>query len=208
MGGFGTDDQTMRAIYLGALLAFLLVTFGWRRIGIGSAARSFAIWGLLILVMVVGYAYRTPIQSFFAPVLRELNPSRTVVVTSPAGEQEFSIQRGVDRHFHIEAKAGGAAIDFLVDTGATSTALTLKDAAAAGIEVETLRYDRPVQTANGMGFYARAELPSLEIGPFRIDNLAVAVMPPDAMNTSLLGLNVLDRFRSYRIEGDRMVLTP
>ena len=43
---------------------------------------------------------------------------------------------------------------FLVDTGATNTVLTLKDAAKAVINVEKLNFRDPVNTANGINYSA------------------------------------------------------
>jgi aspartyl protease family protein len=206
--GFGDNDDMMRAVYLVALLAFVLAGFTWRSGGVLSAVRSFAIWTLAIIGLVAVYAYRTPILAALDPVLGELAPGRAVIVEGAGGDQEFRISRGIDGHFHVDADANGAELSFLVDTGATSTALSLADAERAGIDIEQLRFDRPVRTANGITFYASAELDTLLIGPHRIDGLSVAVMPDNTLSTSLLGLNVLDRFASYRIEGDRMYLSP
>ena len=97
---------------------------------------------------------------------------------------------------------------FLVDTGASTTVLTFADAARSGIDVDALAFNRPVQTANGMAFYAGATLDSLAIGPYRLSDVPVGVMPEGAMDTSLLGMSTIDRFSSWRIEGDRMVLVP
>jgi predicted aspartyl protease len=36
----------------------------------------------------------------------------------------------------------------------------------------------------------------------------VAVMPEDALDTSLLGMSTIDRFAGWRIEGNEMVLVP
>ena len=97
---------------------------------------------------------------------------------------------------------------FLVDTGATTTALTLDDARRAGIDVDSLGFNRPVQTANGMAYYAAATLSSLTIGPYSMRSVPVAIMPAGAMDTSLLGMSTIDRFSSWQVEGDRMVLRP
>jgi aspartyl protease family protein len=99
-------------------------------------------------------------------------------------------------------------IRFLVDTGASSTVLTLADAGRSGLDTAALEFDRPVQTANGMAFYARATLPSLEIGPFRLSAVPIGVMPADTLSISLLGMSTINRFSSWRVEGDRMVLVP
>ena len=86
--------------------------------------------------------------------------------------------------------------------------LTLADAERAGIDITALSLRRPVRTANGIAYYADARLDSLEIGPWRLNDISVSVMPGEALDTSLLGMSTLDRFSGWRIEGDRMVLMP
>jgi aspartyl protease family protein len=130
-----------------------------------------------------------------------------VEVTTPDGARELVVRRGPDGHFHIEADVNGVSIRFLIDTGASSTVLTQADAARSGIETAALRFNRPVQTANGTAFFASARLESLEIGPYRVRDVPVAVMPENTLNISLLGMSTINRFGGWRIEGDRMVLS-
>jgi aspartyl protease family protein len=129
-------------------------------------------------------------------------------VTGPGGKAELLVARADDGHFHVDGKANDASVRFLVDTGASTTALTFEDAARSGIDVERLAFNRPVQTANGTTFYASATLGSLAIGPYRMEDVSVAVMPNGTMDTSLLGMSTIDRFSSWRIEGNKMVLMP
>lgn len=206
---FGLDnDQLARLIFLVALLAFLLSGIGFRRGAPGGGVRHLGVWALIILGLVTIYAYRAPLLRFAAPVLQELDPSRVIEVTSSDGGQELVIRRGPDGHFHLIGNVNDTPIRFLVDTGASSTVLTFADAERSGIDIGALEFNRPVQTANGMAFYARAGLRSLEIGPFRLSALPVGVMPADTLNISLLGMSTINRFGSWRIEGDRMVLVP
>jgi len=205
---FGLDsDQSLNLLYLALLLAFILA-FGSRRGSIGGALRSLALWAVIGLGLVTAYAYREPILRFAQPVLAELDPSRAVEVTTTDGEAELIVRRAPDGHFHLDADVNGEPVRFLVDTGASSTVLTLEDAERSGIETETLEFNRPVQTANGVTFYARATLRSLEIGPFRLTGVPVGVMRPEALTISLLGMNTIDRFSGWRVEGERMVLVP
>ena len=206
---FGLDnDQLMRLLYLVALLAFVLGGIGFRRGERGTALRSLSVWVLIVLGLVTAYAYRAPLLSFAEPVLRELDPSRAVQVVDGEGGSELVVRRGSDGHFSVDAAANGSEVRFLVDTGATLTVLTAPDALEAGIDISALAFDRPVQTANGIAFYARATLDSLELGPYRLTGVPVGIMPGEALSTSLLGMNVIDRFATWRIEGDRMVLVP
>jgi aspartyl protease family protein len=218
MFGLG-DDQSLRLLYLVLLLVFLVGTgWGWSR-GRGNAPsarfggsgfnlRHLAVWALIALALVTVYAYRAPLQRFAAPVLRELDPSRVVQVTNADGTAELAVARGADGHFHIDAEANGTPVSFLVDTGASTTVLTLGDAERVGIDVASLAFDRPVQTANGIAMFARADLESLTIGPYRLSGVSVGIMPEGALETSLLGMSTINRFAGWRVDGDRMVLTP
>lgn len=202
------SDQTLRLVYLAALLAFVVGGLGYRRrFGRGSLP-ALMIWIAAGFVLVAVYAYRGPLLRLAEPVLAELDPSRVIQRTGEGGSDEFAIRRGQDGHFHLDADVNGASVRFLVDTGASSTVLTIADAERAGIETAGLEFDRPVDTANGVAFSARTTLRTLSIGPYRLSSVPARVMRADALSSSLLGMSVIDRFRSWRIEGDRMILSP
>lgn len=204
---FGLNsDETLRLVYLMALLAFVAGGLSFRRGGFAGAWRNLAIWGAILLSLVTLYAWREPVLRFAAPVIDELSPSRRVTIVGGENARELVIRRGSAGHFWLDAEVNGASVRFLVDTGATSTALTAGDAERAGIDVGALRFDRLVETANGQALFARAVAQSLAIGPYRLTEMPVAVMPPAAGGTSLLGMNVINRFAGWRIEGDRLVL--
>lgn len=206
---FGLDDNdSARFVYLGVLLVLLLGSLAFGRNRGGMSFRYLGLWLLIAVALVALYAYRAPVLRLAAPVIQELAPSRVVEVTSAAGERELVVTRGGDGHFRLDGEANGASVRFLVDTGASTTALTFEDAARSGVNVDALAFNRPVQTANGTTFYAGATLDSLAIGPYRLTSVPVAVMPNGAMDTSLLGMSTIDRFSSWRIEGDKMVLAP
>lgn len=206
---FGLDgDQTARVLFLVVLLAFILSGLGLRWRGLGAGVRHLAIWAVIVLALVTIYAYRDPLLRFAAPVLHELMPNRVVAVTTADGRRELVVRRGPHGHFSINAAVNGAPVRFLVDTGASSTVLTERDAERAGIDTDALVFNRPVQTANGIAYFAAATADMIEIGPFRLASVPVAVMPAEALSISLLGMNTINRFASWRIEGDRMVLIP
>jgi aspartyl protease family protein len=207
MFGLGSDES-FRLLYLVLLLAFVAMGLRLSRGRIGSNVRHLGIWALIVLSLVAIYAYRGPLMRFAAPVMLELDPSRVVEVTDPDGGSELMVARAGDGHFYVDGRANGTSVDFLVDTGASSTVLTLADAERAGIDITALSFTEPVRTANGVALYAEARLGSLEIGPWRLSDVPISVMPADALDTSLLGMSTIDRFSSWRVEGDRMVLTP
>lgn len=107
------------------------------------------------------------------------------------------LTRADDGHFHWPGRVGGVEVDFLVDTGATSTALPQSLAERAGLTpLGAVR----TQTAGGTvrGFVARADV-SLE-GGVRADKLTVTVLPD--LRAPLLGMDVLGRLHFSQKPGE------
>ncbi len=206
---FGLNDHnSLRFVYLTALLVMLVGSVGLGRNRRAAKFRHLGVWLLIAIALVVVYAYRGRVLEAAAPVIQELAPSRVAEATSPQGQQELVVRRSDDGHFHLDAMADGVPVRFLVDTGASTTVLTAADAARVGIDPSSLSYDRAVQTANGMAYYASASLSSLSIGPYHLASVPVGVMPAGKIDTSLLGMNTINRFSSWRVEGDKMMLVP
>ncbi len=102
--------------------------------------------------------------------------------------QVVELRRSPDGHFHWPGQVNGQAVEFLVDTGATRTALPL--ALAEGLE---RRRAVPSSTAGGpvLGHEVRVDL-ELQ-GGLQVIQLPVTVLPNLA--TPLLGMDVLSRLR-------------
>jgi aspartyl protease family protein len=102
----------------------------------------------------------------------------------------IEIRRSADGHYHWRGRIEGRDVDFLVDTGATSTAIPQRLA-------EQLRLQPEAQvrssTAGGVarGYVARADI-ELE-GGVRARALPVTVLPELAL--PLLGMDILSKMR-------------
>jgi aspartyl protease family protein len=108
----------------------------------------------------------------------------------------IELKRAADGHFHWPGTVNGIAVDFLVDTGATGTAIPQALANRAGLVAEgTLRSS----TAGGVvqGSLARADV-ALQ-GGVRADRLRVAVLP--RLESPLLGMDVLAKMRFTQSDG-------
>jgi aspartyl protease family protein len=107
------------------------------------------------------------------------------------------LQRAADGHFHWPGRVNGLAVDFLVDTGATGTALPAALAREAGLQA---RGEVRTQTAGGAtrGEIALADL-ALD-GGVRIERLPVTVLP--ALQAPLLGMDVLSKLRFSQRDGE------
>lgn len=113
-----------------------------------------------------------------------------------AASGRIELKRAPDGHFHWPGRVNGVAVDFLVDTGATSTALPLALAQEAGLLLEgSMRSS----TAGGVvdGRTARADV-ALQ-GGVVAERLRVAVLP--RLDSPLLGMDVISKLRLSQRDG-------
>lgn len=103
-------------------------------------------------------------------------------------------------HFIARASINGTDITVLVDTGATTVALSFEDAEDAGLRPGHLDFNVPVATANGVAKAARVMIDTIEVGGVEVDNVDGMVLPEGALRGTLLGMSFLGRLQSFRIE--------
>ena len=115
----------------------------------------------------------------------------------------IELRRAADGHFHWPGRINGVAVEFLIDTGATGTALPEALARRAGLVVEGRVQS---STANGpvTGWVGRADL-QLQ-GGVHIARLPVTVLP--ALASPLLGMDVLGRLPFSQADGVLRVRPP
>lgn len=170
-----------------------------------SLVRGLFTWLLLALVLVAAYAYRDDMADAGRRILGALLPGHAV--TDPA-TGTITVMRDGSRHYRIRARINDAPVDLMFDTGASALTLTDADARAAGIDPDRLTYNVPVSTANGITEVAAVRIETLAIDSLQLRDLRAFVARPGALEISLLGLSVLDRLSSWRVEGDRLILEP
>lgn len=106
----------------------------------------------------------------------------------------IELRRHSDGHFHWPGRLNGRAVDFLVDTGATRTAVPrawVGDAPSEGVVLSS--------TAGGQvrGDVVRVDL-QLE-GGLRVERMRVVALPD--LQLPLLGMDVLGRLRFSQQDG-------
>ena len=108
-------------------------------------------------------------------------------------------------HFVVDGQINGGPVRFLVDTGATSIALSSSDANRIGIDY---RSGQPglMGTANGTATAYRVRLDSVRVGNIVVNNVEGAVLEGNQMPFVLLGMSFLSRMEMRR-DGQTMVLT-
>lgn len=147
----------------------------------GPTLKIVTVWLLLGLVVFLG---------FLAMQSRERRLQFTV------NDGVIEIRRGPDGHYHWPGRLNGEPVDFLVDTGATGTALPSGLAEQVGLHAEGSVLS---STAGGtvQGWIARADL-QLE-GGVEARGLRVTVLP--ALASPLLGMDVLGRLHLVQRDG-------
>ncbi len=121
---------------------------------------------------------------------------------APSSGRKIVLPMSSGGHFMANGSINGRAIQFMVDTGATSVALGISDAQRLGIDYQK---GSPVRmsTANGLAQGWRVVLSSVRVGEVEIYDVEAIVGPN--MPFALLGNSFLTRFSMNR-SSDVMVL--
>jgi aspartyl protease family protein len=168
----------------------------WRR-----TFRYIALWLAVGAVLVLGYAFQEPLTHAALQLRSQLLPGEAVAT----GAREITLSEGDDGHYAVYGAVNGERVRFLVDTGATDIVLSPADARRAGIHPDSLKYDKPYATANGVGYGATVTLDRLEVGAITLSDVRVSVQQAE-MGTSLLGMTFLRRLKSYSVSERKLVL--
>ena len=125
----------------------------------------------------------------------------------PVSAAGASVRKAADGHFWAEATTNGRHVRFLVDTGATTVALTSADAGRLGLDVEALEYDIPVRTASGETLAAAVKLDYVSVAGARVEHVD-AVVVKDGLSSSLLGMSYLGRLSKFEATQSALIFRP
>ena len=120
---------------------------------------------------------------------------------------ETRVPLAADGHFWLRAEVNGHPANFLVDTGATLTAVSQELADEAGLEPRRGGIPVRIDTANGSIAAQLTTIENLSFGNVRAGGID-AVIVPNMGPTNVIGMNVLSRLGSWRVEGQEMILVP
>lgn len=192
-------DWTQIALYAvgGALLLLLLfrlpVVGRLLRFAVSLALLAFA---LFILIQ------QAPYQPQLGRVTERLGLDPQVVT---GGEVRIRMAR--DGHFWADATINGVRRRMLIDSGATVTAISERTAAAAGVDGNLGPVPVVLQTANGTAPARTGSIAELRLGNIVARDLKVVVSPAFG-NMEVIGMNLLSKLASWRVEGRTLILVP
>jgi aspartyl protease family protein len=188
-------------IYLGSAMA------GSYRGRMGQAARALSAWLVVVLALAAAYGYREALLGFGHRIAGELRPPGSPLRAAQVeGRQSETFRRLPDGHFRVRTEVNGVTLQMLVDTGASMVVLRHEDARRLSIDVDRLRYQVPVQTANGTAYAASVRLQNLSVGKIGFRDVDALVAKQGALIDNLLGMSFLNRLKSVEFSGDYLTL--
>lgn len=196
-----TDGQGINLVWAVVMLVIVASALFSRRIPMGQAAKMAAAWVAIFAIGLTAYAFRNDVKAFGQRVWYEISPPQTV-----ADGAALRIRKSSDGHFWVNVSINGNEEPFLIDSGATVTALSVGAALRSDVEPGH-GYPMILNTANGPISANRAEAQTLVVGTIRRDNMPV-VIAEEFGGTNVLGMNFLSSLSSWSVEGDWLVLQP
>jgi aspartyl protease family protein len=125
--------------------------------------------------------------------------------TETVGGTVLKVPLSNDGHYWVDAQVNGQSVRFLIDSGASTTALGQQTASTLPLLPDPGSNMVMVQTANGPVSAQRAIVAEMDVGPIRATQLPVIVSP--AFGTvNVLGMNFLGKLKSWRVEDGVMIL--
>jgi aspartyl protease family protein len=121
--------------------------------------------------------------------------------------REVRIRMAADGHFWADATINGVRRRMLIDSGATITAISESTARAAGVEGSAGPVPVVLKTANGLAPARAASVEELRLGNILARDLKVVVSPAFG-DMEVIGMNLLSKLASWRVEGRTLILVP
>jgi aspartyl protease family protein len=170
----------------------------------GTLMLRFA-FGTLALAALVGLLSREGAAVPEAPAAAINQKTHSKAAEAPHVTGEVALQREADGHFYAQASVNGTPVRFLVDTGASTIALTRADAERVGLLFTDSEFTGSAQTASGSVGVKPLTLDKVELGNLNPGPVDAAIVDK-GLGISLLGQSWLKKMNSVTIEGDKMVL--
>jgi aspartyl protease family protein len=118
---------------------------------------------------------------------------------------EVVLPRAEDGHFYADVTVDGSSALMLVDTGATTVALTGEDAEAMGISWSDSDIRPVAKGASGTVYGVPVTLDQVQLGDLEARGVP-AIVVPEGLGISLLGQSFLSKVSRVEVTGDEMVL--
>jgi aspartyl protease family protein len=185
-----SGDSTANALFYALCLILPLSALLARRLPIKQVAKMALAWIAIFAVALLLATQRHRVSAWWNGIAGSDGLVSGETARIPIAE---------DGHFWATATINGVERRLLIDSGATTTALSQATAEAAGLEMDENGFPEIVSTANGDIAALHATVDRLTIGGITARDLPVIVSPAFG-DTDILGMNFLSRLASWRVE--------
>jgi aspartyl protease family protein len=182
-------------------ILLLLSSLAARRLPLGYVAKAAFAWIAIFAALFAIFSFRFEFKAVWERVKADISGTAGQSVRG----EEITIRRQDDGHYWLQLDVNGKPVRFMIDSGATTTAVNADTARETGIEVDTNGYSVILNTANGRVTAQRGVIQSLMIGTHEIGTHNV-VVSESFDDTNVLGMNFLDSMQSWKVEGNVMAL--
>ena len=185
------------------MVVLLISSLAARRLPLGQVAKMALAWVAIFAALFALLSFRFEFQEIWNRVKSDFAGTAGQSVSGEAIE----LKRRDDGHYWLQVEINDTPVNFMIDSGATTTAMNAKSAAEANIEIDRAGYPVIISTANGQVAAQRANVQSMQIGPHKLTDHKV-VVSENFGDTNVLGMNFLDSMKSWKVEGNVMSLQP
>jgi len=198
-----SEGDTASLVYSLMLLVLVGSALVSRTLPIGQTLKMAMGWiGIFALIFLL-VSFRPEMKLIWQRVTGELGLASAPAISGTP----MTLRKSDDGHFWVTADVNGRPVRFLIDSGATFTALSANAARQAGVEADGLSLKTVIETANGTVEAERGTIGKLDVGSLTMRDHDVVIA--DAFgDTNVLGMNFLSDLESWRVEGSSMILTP
>ena len=192
---------TPEAVY--AIIILVIIASGLiaRRLPLRQYAKMILSWLAIFAVAFVAFSFRPELSMAWNRVKGEL----TGAPRQSLDGDILKLVRQDDGHFWLRASVNGVSADFMVDSGASTTAIGSKLAKSAKVKLDGRSTE--LETANGVIQARIGEVSEFRVGDLQVDDHQV-VIAENFGDTNVVGMNFLDSFSSWTVKGDIMELRP
>lgn len=182
-------------------ILLLMSSLAARRLPLGYVAKAAFAWIAIFAALFAIFSFRFEFKAVWERVKADISGTAGQSVSG----NEITIRRQDDGHYWLQVDVNGKPVRFMIDSGATTTAVNASTARETGIQVHADGYPVFLSTANGRVTAQRGIIQSFKIGTHEIGQHNVVVSDSFG-DTNVLGMNFLDSMQSWKVEGNVMTL--
>jgi aspartyl protease family protein len=197
-----TAVDNAELIYAVIAAVFVASSLFARRLPLGQTLKMIIAWVAIFAGAFALFAMRDQFSGAWQSIRAELFPGGLVMA-----DGTLHVRMAEDGHFWVNAKVNGKSVRLLVDSGATTTSFGLEDAQATQIDIDLMRSAVPVSTANGEALARHGRVADFAVGPIQRKDFPVLVSKSFG-DMNVIGMNFLSTLKSWRVEGNELILNP